>query len=315
MKENAFIDVTDPRSPPSSRAAARRHRRARWAFRLEPVGQGRAPRVCLQLPRRCDRQFQRASAGRPSNHHLRFRLRRRQTSAPAAPGRSGINGKKVGSGRLARTIPFIYGVETADVGMDLLLCHHHGLCHRGEPVRRKDQAGGHQREVRCGEAGRRRIRHIPDDAEAESENEYAPRQARQGALNRVGHIARAWIMIVLIAAALVVALAMRPGFLAPRSTRRRMRRLEQCGVLIGFLVPADGRELNCRRAAPEGMVWIPGGEFSMGAAEPPGMNDASACRPPSIPGPIHRVYVDGFWMDATEVTNAQFARSSTRPVT
>jgi formylglycine-generating enzyme required for sulfatase activity len=24
--------------------------------------------------------------------------------------------------------------------------------------------------------------------------------------------------------------------------------------------------------------------------------------------PIHRVYVDGFWMDATEVTNAQFAR-------
>jgi len=23
--------------------------------------------------------------------------------------------------------------------------------------------------------------------------------------------------------------------------------------------------------------------------------------------PVHRVYVDGFWMDATEVTNAQFA--------
>ena len=23
--------------------------------------------------------------------------------------------------------------------------------------------------------------------------------------------------------------------------------------------------------------------------------------------PIHRVYVDGFWMDKTEVTNAQFA--------
>ncbi len=30
-----------------------------------------------------------------------------------------INGKKVGSGRLERTIPFIYGTETADVGMDL----------------------------------------------------------------------------------------------------------------------------------------------------------------------------------------------------
>ena len=24
--------------------------------------------------------------------------------------------------------------------------------------------------------------------------------------------------------------------------------------------------------------------------------------------PIHRVYVDGFWMDATEVTNEQFAQ-------
>ena len=30
-----------------------------------------------------------------------------------------INGKQVGAGKIARTIPFIYGVETADVGMDL----------------------------------------------------------------------------------------------------------------------------------------------------------------------------------------------------
>ena len=30
-----------------------------------------------------------------------------------------INGKKVASGRIERTIPFIFGVETADVGMDL----------------------------------------------------------------------------------------------------------------------------------------------------------------------------------------------------
>jgi hypothetical protein len=40
------------------------------------------------------------------------------------PGKGGtgtisINGKKVASGRLERTIPFIYGTETADVGMDL----------------------------------------------------------------------------------------------------------------------------------------------------------------------------------------------------
>ena len=58
--------------------------------------------------------------------------------------------------------------------------------------------------------------------------------------------------------------------------------------------------------APEGMVWIPGGEFSMGS-------DASADALCDVPGitkdaqPIHRVAVDGFWMDTTEVTNDQFA--------
>jgi formylglycine-generating enzyme required for sulfatase activity len=45
----------------------------------------------------------------------------------------------------------------------------------------------------------------------------------------------------------------------------------------------------------EGMMWIPGGEFLMGADEFP---DAQ---------PWHKVSVDGFWMDRTEVTNEQFA--------
>jgi formylglycine-generating enzyme required for sulfatase activity len=48
--------------------------------------------------------------------------------------------------------------------------------------------------------------------------------------------------------------------------------------------------------ALEGMVWIPGGTFWMGSDE---FADAK---------PIHKVYVDGFWMDRTEVTNEQFAR-------
>jgi sulfatase modifying factor 1 len=58
---------------------------------------------------------------------------------------------------------------------------------------------------------------------------------------------------------------------------------------------------------PEGMVWIPGGEFSMGAAEQPDMNSVGM-QATVDSRPIHRVSVDGFWMDATEVTNAQFAR-------
>ena len=58
-----------------------------------------------------------------------------------------------------------------------------------------------------------------------------------------------------------------------------------------------------------GMVWIPGGEYKMGSKDPV---------QPSIPGReakqwtmlrlIHRVYADGFWMDKTDVTNAQFER-------
>ncbi len=57
----------------------------------------------------------------------------------------------------------------------------------------------------------------------------------------------------------------------------------------------------------EGMVWIPGGEFSMGAANPVGLdNNEVGMQATHDSRPIHRVYVNGFWMDATEVTNAQF---------
>ncbi|MDB6155622.1 MAG: sulfatase [Chthoniobacteraceae bacterium] len=52
-------------------------------------------------------------------------------------------------------------------------------------------------------------------------------------------------------------------------------------------------------AKPPGMVWIPGGQFSMGTDE----KDAYP-----VERPAHQVKVDGFWMDETEVTNAQFAK-------
>ena len=68
--------------------------------------------------------------------------------------------------------------------------------------------------------------------------------------------------------------------------------------------------------APEGMVWIPGGEFSMGSD----VEGESLCCLPGVTRdaqPIHRVYVDGFWMDKNEVTNAQFRKfiEATRYVT
>ena len=61
------------------------------------------------------------------------------------------------------------------------------------------------------------------------------------------------------------------------------------------------RDSGSPGAAPEGMVWIPGGWFWMGSDEAMGIDSvANSC-------PVHQVWVDGFWMDATETTNDQFA--------
>lgn len=49
----------------------------------------------------------------------------------------------------------------------------------------------------------------------------------------------------------------------------------------------------------EGMVWISAGEFWMGTDADDAWKDEK---------PAHRVRVDGFWIDATEVTNAQFQK-------
>jgi formylglycine-generating enzyme len=56
--------------------------------------------------------------------------------------------------------------------------------------------------------------------------------------------------------------------------------------------------------APDGMVWIPGGEFSMGAVDPLGQDaNIVGMQATEDSRPIHRVRVHGYWIDKTEVTN------------
>ena len=66
---------------------------------------------------------------------------------------------------------------------------------------------------------------------------------------------------------------------------------------------ATAPQLSSANCTPEslttphpGMLWVPGGSFTMGAE--------IAYREE---GPVWQTSVPGFWMDQTEVTNAQFA--------
>ena len=116
---------------------------------------------------------------------------------------------------------------------------------------------------------------------------------------------RASIAIALIAAALVV------GFLAMRSKPPATETVAPNHTLAspasnGFL-PTTENQNRPSEAAPRGMVWIPGGEFSMGAQDPPDVQDPIGMQATADSRPVHRVVVDGFWMDATEVTNESFA--------
>src|SRR5262249_25644784 len=79
-----------------------------------------------------------------------------------------------------------------------------------------------------------------------------------------------------------------------------------CGMAVDetAVVPDAGpvEETEVRKeappgGAPAGMVWVPGGQFSMGSPLV-AFGDAR---------PIHTVELDGFWMDRTPVTNEQFA--------
>lgn len=93
----------------------------------------------------------------------------------------------------------------------------------------------------------------------------------------------------------------------PDFHKPRMRTKLNCCLLFSMAIWAcactDKSQVDHGTGVPEngpaGMIWIPGGEFTMGCSEE---NCAQEAMQP------HRVKVEGFWMDETEVTNAQFKK-------
>jgi sulfatase modifying factor 1 len=79
-------------------------------------------------------------------------------------------------------------------------------------------------------------------------------------------------------------------------------------ILCGCSIQAFAEVKQSKRTAPPGMVWIPGGTFTMGSKD-----DSSRLNE----GPPHTVRIDGFWIDQNTVTNADFERfvKATRYVT
>ncbi len=69
------------------------------------------------------------------------------------------------------------------------------------------------------------------------------------------------------------------------------------GLLLAFAAAAAEPAAKARPFSVEGMVWIAPATFDMG------WNDGETDE-----RPVHKVSLDGFWIDKFEVTNEQFAR-------
>ena len=66
---------------------------------------------------------------------------------------------------------------------------------------------------------------------------------------------------------------------------------------LGNIQTNDSTIIASSTVSHKGMVWIEGGDFIMGSQDQEGRADEN---------PSHKVKLKGFWMDATEVTNAAF---------
>jgi formylglycine-generating enzyme len=115
-----------------------------------------------------------------------------------------------------------------------------------------------------------------------------------------------WILLALAGVVAVVAVVFRASLPSSASSMEESQPLTEAAEFAAF-APTIPNILAVPVPPPEGMVWVSGGEFSMGAMDPPS-TDRVAMHGADDARPIHRVYVDAFWMDKTDVTNEEFAR-------
>src|SRR6476646_10058303 len=127
-------------------------------------------------------------------------------------------------------------------------------------------------------------------------NKSNSRQVKPAPRSRRSNLRSKWVLLAVAGVAALAFSLIRKGARAPVETR---------APAMALATAANKSQPG--GPVPAGMVWIPGGEFSMGSDG----TGESLCGLPGVTRdaqPIHRVYVDGFWMEQTEVTNEQFER-------
>ncbi len=122
-------------------------------------------------------------------------------------------------------------------------------------------------------------------------------QALARVIARVG-LVRAALLASAGAGAVAGSVALAPWSKAPAPCCAQAPSRERFGRGPAAPEPARDGGATQQQEGDEGMVWIPGGAFEMGSDDP-AARDAR---------PWHEVFVDGFWIDRTEVTNAAFER-------
>ncbi|MGC9025362.1 MAG: formylglycine-generating enzyme family protein, partial [Chloroflexia bacterium] len=118
--------------------------------------------------------------------------------------------------------------------------------------------------------------------------------------------ARAWLPLALVSLALVVTVLVlaAAGLFSPRPPTPAVAILPTYTVPPSPIPPTPQSDIGSTRTrAADGMVmvYVPAGEFLMGSSDADPMADSDG-------KPQHTVYLDAYWIDRTEVTNAQYRR-------